>query len=386
MATSKSFSGLAAFRRFPLFLISLSGGGFRAALYHAGVLRALHESGILVRSCDSHRVLVNAVSGGAIPALIWDSFLRSSRDGLWPEQKLLSLITSVPCLGGKFNWKLRRPGAWERFLKQWWERDAAPPSLFEEINPVTMIELLDYLTGTVHVLSGTCLNVPNREFFKSGESRTISFGDETRATMAPFAMAKATALPGYFPRWKLKIERTQETHQFLDAGLVDNLAAQPFIPFFGQPVTGEEIPDKSVWFVSNAGAQLSVPRSSINFLGTTVDRLSISDRLSRYTGTLARPTYESMILKLVSDHTNFGVTGVRIGTLAYREDPWLVTTALPDQGAVRAIKTTLSRMRREDAICVMLQGAQAASSAMNAPEEARQRLKASLMSLRTNQA
>jgi hypothetical protein len=88
-----------------------------------------------------------------------------------------------------------------------------------------------------------------------------------------------------------------------------------------------------------------------------------------------------MILKLVGDHTNFGLKGARIGTLPYQETHWLTTRRLPQAGNAEIFPTALSRMRREDAICVMLQGAQTASSALRMSDENRLRMKEALLSL-----
>lgn len=186
---AKPFEGLAGLAGQPVFLVSLSGGGFRASLYHAGVLRVLHEVGLLVAW---RQVLVNAVSGGAIPALIWDTYLRSAAiDRLWPEQALLELVTSVPRLGGRYNWTLRTHNAWEQFLRRWWRNRTGAVCLADDISPITMVELLDYLAGGIFVFCGTHLNKPDREFFKSGKSKESWFlPNMTRKDAAPFAMPR----------------------------------------------------------------------------------------------------------------------------------------------------------------------------------------------------
>ena len=72
-------------------LVSLSGGGYRAALYNAGTLRALHAAGLFK---PKHSLIVNAVSGGALPAVIWREFLHAGKrdDEYWPENSLLELL------------------------------------------------------------------------------------------------------------------------------------------------------------------------------------------------------------------------------------------------------------------------------------------------------
>jgi hypothetical protein len=97
---------------------------------------------------------------------------------------------------------------------------------------------------------------------------------------------------------------------------------------------------------------------------------------------LAQPVYEDMILKLVGDYTNFSIQATRIGLLPASEDPWLVTKSLPNSDAVRALPTAFARIKREDAVCVILQGAQTASRAIALSEDVRNKIRDSLMSLR----
>lgn len=374
---AKPFDGLAGLAGQPVFLVSLSGGGFRASLYHAGVLRVLHEVGLLVAW---RQVLVNAVSGGAIPALIWDTYLRSAAiDRLWPEQALLELVTSVPRLGGRYNWTLRTHNAWEQFLRRWWRNRTGAVCLADDISPITMVELLDYLAGGIFVFCGTHLNKPDREFFKSWFLPNM-----TRKDAAPFAMAKATAFPFYFRPWSFDVGKTR--YQLLDAGLIDNLAAQPFMPFFVRETPMGEIHKESVWFVSHAGAEMVMPTNAAAepWATNTKACLLLTDRILRYTVNLSQAVYELMITGFVSDYTNFDVRGVRIGTLPlpYREEPWLCTPRLPDAAAVRQIPTTLSRYALDDAVCVILQGVQAASVAMKLDADKRNSLKEELLTLR----
>jgi predicted acylesterase/phospholipase RssA len=49
----------------------LSGGGYRAALFHAGVMRALQVSGNLTDlGAHQENIAIAAVSGGSITALL----------------------------------------------------------------------------------------------------------------------------------------------------------------------------------------------------------------------------------------------------------------------------------------------------------------------------
>lgn len=114
-------------------LVSLSGGGYRAALFNAGVLRTLNEKKYLDHRHDSgpKNVIVNAVSGGSIPAALWNRFLRSSEyesnpAELLPERELIRLVTTSPALFGRFNWHAKgfvvgAQASWYKHLLRWWE-------------------------------------------------------------------------------------------------------------------------------------------------------------------------------------------------------------------------------------------------------------------------
>jgi hypothetical protein len=378
---TKPFVGLVGYAARPLFLVSLSGGGFRAALYHAGVLRALHEAGMLEATRRKRIVFINAVSGGAIPALIWDAFGRAPvGDRLWPEKLLLDLVTSVP--RGRLNWKVRGSNSWRKFLISWWDRHTGGIELSDNFGVTTFVELLDYLTGSIHVACGADLLKPDNELYKTGLNFwRFEIAGLTRRSAMPLFMAAATAFPIYFKRWTSVPDKSGKRHELLDAGLIDNLGAQAFMPFFGGEAPAWEIQEGSSWFLSNAGARMAIPSTAATpEWETGVGRLSLLDRIFRYTGDLAQPAYERMIMSLVRDHTNFDVYGVRIGTLA-EEEPWMRTRSLPDENAVARLPTALSRMKRENAVCVMLQGAQTASFALKLPPEARNNLREELLAL-----
>ena len=175
-------------------LISLSGGGFRSALFNAGVLRVLHEKGLLDVSTDirPRNVIVSAVSGGSIPAALWDRFLKSeqfqlSPKALLPESELLRLVTTCPKLLGKLNWHLRGWGifaqrSWRQFLSKWWETISLTPydpKFFSasgpfivpgdsQYFPTFVLETLDFNSGDVVMYCNGEYFKPNVEFFKNG--------------------------------------------------------------------------------------------------------------------------------------------------------------------------------------------------------------------------
>src|SRR6187549_1499190 len=71
--------------------LALSGGGFRATLYHLGLIRFLRDAGLL-----QHITHITSVSGGSIMAahlvLNWDRYTGSAEEFDQAAAKLLAFI------------------------------------------------------------------------------------------------------------------------------------------------------------------------------------------------------------------------------------------------------------------------------------------------------
>src|SRR5438067_13762338 len=71
--------------------LALSGGGFRATLYHLGLVRFLRDAGLL-----SQVTHITSVSGGSVFAahlvLNWDLYNVSSNDFEAADSKLLAFV------------------------------------------------------------------------------------------------------------------------------------------------------------------------------------------------------------------------------------------------------------------------------------------------------
>jgi NTE family protein len=70
------------------FALCLSGGGFRATLFHAGAVRRLNELGVLSRISAFTGVSGGSIFGGVL-ASRWNALLRSQRDGIFHEYEEL---------------------------------------------------------------------------------------------------------------------------------------------------------------------------------------------------------------------------------------------------------------------------------------------------------
>jgi hypothetical protein len=252
----REFAGLPGWRGdvYSLRLVTLSGGGYRAALYHAGVLRALYDSGFLTADDSSRvQVIVNAVSGGSIPAVLWDQVINVcpgvlDADPLWPERAVLRLVESSPTYGERFNWLIRRihPSlSWRAFLHNWWESVTLElrDSISTEGNWVSfllaagglttfLVETLDFLTGDVFVFCQGRLSLPDNSFYKDGQTDGWDESSLVRLSV-PDALSAATGFAVYFPALALNIRRFAGITgpiELMDAGLIDNLGLLPFAP------------------------------------------------------------------------------------------------------------------------------------------------------------
>ena len=377
----------------PLFLISLSGGGFRAALYHAGVLRAHFESGIFKLGSQEHDVIINAVSAGAIPAMVWNEFLSGDSDfqisdPYWPEEKILNLVTTGPSFGGKWNWKIRgvifhAQDAWLAHLDKWWHSCSVPIGLntrlgvvnkpgVGQVAPIFLIEILDYYTGNLWSFRDQKLFQTSTNYFKYGNLQSSEITTVFSWQSVPLAITAATAFPGYFPGVKAFKSK------FIDAGLIDNLALYAFKPLVNVTPNGRGLKRGDKWFSSDAGKPMAVPSDAEEFFKEkweVVPKLSIFDSVFRLAGDLAQPATSSIFLEAIRQYAEVQIFGSGIGFLPYEsqdfEKPWMTTANLQDETSISAVPTGLYPLKFEDAVCIMAQGAQSASSALETPETVR---------------
>lgn len=334
-------------------IISLSGGGYRAALYHAGVLRALNTAGFF----DLENVIVNSVSGGGIPAIIWREFTstpKGHKEDTWPETTLLDLVESTPRLGGRFNWQLlggwfRARDYWKRHLERWWEKKQFTGKVCRR-SPLFLVEVLDYNSGTFWVYHGNVLYKANREFFKEHRS----WPEENLSPME--TLSSATAFPGAFTGLEVN------GYLFKDAGVADNLAMLPLLEVLTRNSQGMRLGNVAFWFLSDAGKPLSVPSAIDLPVGNfeVVAKLGIGDRIFRVTGDLAQPLYVNALAVLLRDYVNVKVAGVAIGCLPYEEEPWL-KNYLPKAFKPSRVPTALTPVPKTNAVGIMAEAAQAAS-------------------------
>jgi hypothetical protein len=409
-----TFGGFAGQPRLPFRLVSLSGGGYRAALFHAGVMRALHAAGEL--DTKRYRVAVNAVSGGVVPAMLWRAFLsRDCDDDLWPERALLDLVTRGPMFPwfgrmGLYFASARFRDAWFRHVFKWWEQQSSALtfhglSRLPQDEALVMCELLDFEGAEVWALHRGLLMSPDEELFKYGMSKRsfYVYGEEQPTTPAE-AIFRATAFPIFFKPWQFSVERghrmnevlLEGSYHLIDAGLIDNLAMLPFLPLItSKTLWTPQGRAGSSWYVSDAGAPMNFRDEGkhIMALGRQVVRTTSEDRALRLLGDIGQRLHSGAMYRLIRSgklvdrlipfhaDTVPEPTPIDADGGEYRERPWYVSRNVKSSEAVASLPTSLAPMDRHEALAVLVHGAQLASTFASPTEEGRSELRRRLLKL-----
>jgi NTE family protein len=199
--------------------LCLSGGGYRAALFHLGAMRRLNELGILAK-VDTF----TSVSGGSIVAAQLASRLARS-DG-WPESGPAweeGVAGPMRAFAGR---NIRTKAILSRFRPlNWLRRNVSSEALAAEYAagpaPGLLADLRDHPR---FVLCATDLNFRTQWVFDSGKRRVgdeeTGFGGVQDWTLAR-AVAASSCLPIAFPAMRVgEVELS-------DGGVYDNLGLEP---------------------------------------------------------------------------------------------------------------------------------------------------------------
>ena len=256
--------------------LALSGGGFRASLYHLGLVRFLRDARILPGVTH-----ITAVSGGSIMAahlvLNWDRYNGSASEFEAAASELLSFVRldvrnritrrfplAIPLrwlrrLAGRSNRQLTRTGLLEYHYQRYLYGDK---SLFE-LPEKPQLHLL-----TTNVSEG-CLCSFNRNGLlivrrHAGQSVRIDHVHVGLATVA-MAVTASSAFPGFFPPLELTgADVGAKSGEFgkqayTDGGVFDNLGVRMFRCL--EPMLAEEGKLDGV-LVSDVGKRISVQSGS----------------------------------------------------------------------------------------------------------------------------
>jgi predicted acylesterase/phospholipase RssA len=264
--------------------LALSGGGFRATLYHLGVIRYLRDAGALQNVTD-----IASVSGGSILAahlvLNWDryngdddSFAKAAKEVVrfvqfdlrnhivrrMPLQMPLRLLAKLPLLEGR-NFT---PNA---LLQRYYKKHLYGDRCLYELPEQPMLHMLatSVRTGALSVFNRDGLFIQQR-----GNDDNQSFQHiQGQLASLPLVVGASSAFPGLFPPVEvsaadLGVRDGQFTTEFFtDGGVYDNLGLRAFSWLRQREVSFDQI------LVSDAGKPFQIlSDASLGFIGQSMRR------------------------------------------------------------------------------------------------------------------
>lgn len=262
--------------------LALSGGGFRASLFHLGVVRFLRDAGILPQV--SH---ITSVSGGSVLgahlALHWDRYCGSEEEFQSAADELIRfiqmdvrnrIVRRVPLIAVGHtlqrvmlrgsNRRLTRPGLLEQYYEKHLYGDRCLFDLPQ--SPSLYILATNISEGCICAFSRDGIVMQHRVPGAGRQFENVSAGLAT----IPMAVAASSAFPGFFP--PLQIRGTDigarpgefDRYAFTDGGVFDNLGVRMFRLMektWGKAASSETKGKKKPFetiLVSDAGSEFSV--------------------------------------------------------------------------------------------------------------------------------
>jgi predicted acylesterase/phospholipase RssA len=283
--------------------LALSGGGFRATLYHLGLVRFLRDAGILPRVTQ-----ITSVSGGSIfaahLALNWDRYNGSPHDFDMAAAELLAFVRLdvrnrivrrfpllIPVrwlrrLVGLSNRKLSRIGLLEYHYEKYLFGDT---SLFElPEQPQLHILATNLSEGCLCSFNRNGLLMLRREGEHSFHLDHVHVGLAT----VPMAVTASSAFPGFFPPLELTAAdvgaRSGEFDRqaYTDGGVFDSLGVRMFgslarSSLLASPLSREDFFDFHAVAEALAGASASGEETPLRRLAAVLVAQSAGSGLPR---------------------------------------------------------------------------------------------------------
>ncbi|WP_161604552.1 patatin-like phospholipase family protein [Roseiconus nitratireducens] len=227
--------------------LALSGGGFRAVLYHLGVIRFLRDAGLL-----SEVTHITSVSGGSVIGahlvLNWDRYCGTEQEFDAVADELLTFLqmdirnrivrrfplASLANTGRRIvrlesQRQLTRAGLLEQHYEQFLYGDT--PLFHLPNSPRLYILATNLSEGSLCAFHRDGLLLQRRA--AGGPGYEIEEVDMGLATV-PMAVAASSAFPGFFPPLELRGKEVGANegeftrHAFTDGGIYDNLGLRMF--------------------------------------------------------------------------------------------------------------------------------------------------------------
>ena len=228
--------------------LTLSGGGFRATLFHLGVVRLLHDTGLLTSVKR-----IGAVSGGSIFAahlvLNWNrytagqdefesaakeliDFVRTDIRGRVVRRWILAWLTILPRLVKRKHWTFTN-------LLQRMYADLYKNATLNDLHPTTDVHRPQVFFFCTSLSTGAVCSFGRSGFMWDEE-------DLERSVVAPmlpvaFAVAASSAFPPLFPPIAIThdtlscdLKEFRNPHYLTDGGVYDNLGVDRLIWYHKQ--------------------------------------------------------------------------------------------------------------------------------------------------------
>jgi predicted acylesterase/phospholipase RssA len=286
--------------------LALSGGGFRATLYHLGLVRFLRDGGILPNVTD-----ITAVSGGSIIAaylaLNWGRYTGSANEFDAAAAELLSFVRLDVRNRILRRFPLGFPLRWPRRLLGWSNRKLTRVGLLEYhyeqylFGDTSLFQLPEH--PRLHILATNLSEGRLCSFNRDGlwmirrESGHAFRIEQARIGLAtvPMAVAASSAFPGFFPPIELTgadvgANSGEFNRQaYTDGGVYDNLGVRMF-RFLSQSSAADDRPWDGV-LVSDVGKPFQV-QSDVRAGGMIRTAMRASDILMDRVWQLENETFK----------------------------------------------------------------------------------------------
>lgn len=226
--------------------LALSGGGFRATLYHLGVVRCLRDAGVLPEVTH-----ITTVSGGSILgahlALNWNRYCGSDEEfdeaaaeiirfvqldvrnrivRRFPLTSALNRIRAILLMGTRRHWT--RAGLLEKYYQRFLFGDTPLSQLPQ--SPQLHILSTNLSEGCLCSFNQKGLLIQRRVAGRRDQFEHVDVGLAT----VPMAVAASSCFPGFFPPleltgWDVGADSGEFAQQsFTDGGVYDNLGLRMF--------------------------------------------------------------------------------------------------------------------------------------------------------------
>ena len=228
--------------------LALSGGGFRATLFHLGVIRYMRDMGALQTVCD-----IASVSGGSILAahlvLNWDRYTGSDEEFAEAAAEVIRFVQFDVRNHIVRRLPLQLGLRWLAKLSRWESRRLTPNALLEDYykdflygdrrlfelpeKPGLHILTTNVSDGVLAVFNRDGLFIERRDDEVEGEHDRFRHIPGRMASIAK-VVAASSAFPGFFPPVTITAddlgvrEGNFPDESFTDGGVYDNLGTRAF--------------------------------------------------------------------------------------------------------------------------------------------------------------